>query len=428
MSFDHFGLNAEILRAIAEQGYESPTEIQNQAIEIILDGDDMLAGSQTGTGKTAAFALPIIENLSADAARLKRKGRKPRALILTPTRELAAQVCESFRTYGKFLPLQSIEIFGGVSIIPQKEKLRRGVDVLVATPGRLLDHLSQNRGLLSEIEIFVLDEADRMLDMGFIHDIKKVLTTLPKARQNLMFSATYSQDIKKLAQTFLRNPVFVEVTKGNSAAATVAQLVYKVEKSHKRHLLRHLIEDGAWHQVLVFTRTKHGANRLAQQLSTSKIETAAIHGNKSQGARTAALANFKSGKVRVLVATDIAARGIDIEELPHVVNYDLPNVPEDYVHRIGRTGRAGVNGIAISLVDGSEAKFLRDIEKLLGSKLPVGEAEDFEVPAPNPNANQSRKPNKGSDKQRQPNGQRPNQKARQSRAKKENSPQRDRAA
>jgi len=428
MSFDHFGLNAEILRAIAEQGYESPTEIQNQAIEIILDGDDMLAGSQTGTGKTAAFALPIIENLSADAARLKQKGRKPRALILTPTRELAAQVCESFRTYGKFLPLQSIEIFGGVSIIPQKEKLRRGVDVLVATPGRLLDHLSQNRGLLSEIEIFVLDEADRMLDMGFIHDIKKVLATLPKARQNLMFSATYSQDIKKLAQTFLRNPVFVEVTKGNSAAATVAQLVYKVEKSHKRHLLRHLIEDGAWHQVLVFTRTKHGANRLAQQLSTSKIETAAIHGNKSQGARTAALANFKSGKVRVLVATDIAARGIDIEELPHVVNYDLPNVPEDYVHRIGRTGRAGVNGIAISLVDGSEAKFLRDIEKLLGSKLPVGEAGDFEVPAPNPNANQSRKPNNGSDKQRQPNGQRPNQKARQSRAKKENSPQRDRAA
>jgi len=225
MSFDHFGLNAEILRAIAEQGYESPTEIQNQAIEIILDGDDMLAGSQTGTGKTAAFALPIIENLSADAARLKQKGRKPRALILTPTRELAAQVCESFRTYGKFLPLQSIEIFGGVSIIPQKEKLRRGVDVLVATPGRLLDHLSQNRGLLSEIEIFVLDEADRMLDMGFIHDIKKVLATLPKARQNLMFSATYSQDIKKLAQTFLRNPVFVEVTKGNSAAATVAQLL-----------------------------------------------------------------------------------------------------------------------------------------------------------------------------------------------------------
>lgn len=429
MSFARFGLNAEILRAIESQGYKSPTEIQNQAIEIILAGNDMLAGSQTGTGKTAAFALPILERLSVDTERTKKSGRKPRALVLTPTRELAAQVCESFRTYGQYGNLKSVEIFGGVSIGPQRDKLKRGTDILVATPGRLLDHLGQNKTLLSEVQTFVLDEADRMLDMGFIHDIKKVLAVLPGKRQNLMFSATYSPEIKKLAKAFLDKPAVVEVSKGNSAAKSVEQLVYKVEKSHKRHLLRHLIEEGRWHQVLVFTRTKHGANRLAQQLSKAKIETAAIHGNKSQGARTTALANFKSGKVCVLVATDIAARGIDIEELPYVVNYDLPNVPEDYVHRIGRTGRAGESGIAISLVDASEAKYLNDIQKLLGHKLPIGEAGEFFIPASNPNqehspANRAKKPQQKPARSAQDG--RGNQN-RQSRSKKPNNSQRNRA-
>lgn len=382
MSFEHFGLCAEIKRAIAEHGYANPTEIQKQAIEPILKGHDILAGSQTGTGKTAAFALPILQLLTVEKSSTNKhasqKARLPRTLVLTPTRELAAQVCQSFQDYGKHTAVVSCEIFGGVSIVPQKQKISRGVDVLVATPGRLLDHISQRPTLLSEIEIFVLDEADRMLDMGFIHDIKKILRTLPAKRQNLMFSATYSPEIKKLAQSFLRDPVSIEINKGNSAAVTVEQLAYRVDKAQKRHLLAHLIRQQSWYQVLVFTRTKHGANRLAQQLSRANIETAAIHGNKSQGARTTALKQFKAGNVQVLVATDIAARGIDIVELPFVVNFDLPNVPEDYVHRIGRTGRAGVNGSAISLVDQTETKHLRDIEKLLGKKIPLGTVTGFE--------------------------------------------------
>jgi ATP-dependent RNA helicase RhlE len=348
MSFDTLGLSADILRAVAEQGYSEPTPIQRQAIPVVLKGRDLLAGAQTGTGKTAGFTLPLLQLLNTTQP---PKGKRPvRALVLTPTRELAAQVGESVQTYGKYLPLRSAVIFGGVKINPQIDKLRRGVDILVATPGRLLDHAQQKTVDLSQVEILVLDEADRMLDMGFIHDIKKVLRLLPQGRQNLLFSATYSDEIKRLASDLLDKPELIEVARRNTAAETVEQRVYPVDKGRKRELLSHLIGSNNWRQVLVFTRTKHGANRLAQQLEQDGLTAAAIHGNKSQGARTRALAGFKNGEVRVLVATDIAARGLDIDQLPHVVNFELPNVAEDYVHRIGRTGRAGNEGEAISLV------------------------------------------------------------------------------
>ncbi|HEY0768196.1 MAG TPA: DEAD/DEAH box helicase [Steroidobacteraceae bacterium] len=365
MSFTDLGLKPELLRAVAEKGYASPTPIQRQAIPAVLAGRDVLAGAQTGTGKTAAFILPILQNLAGQQA------RAPRALVLTPTRELAAQVAESARAYGCHTNLRSVAIFGGVSERPQITALRSGCDLLVATPGRLLDLAQQGILELSQIRCCVLDEADRMLDMGFIHAIRQILKLLPRERQNLMFSATYSEDIRELAGRLLRNPVAIEVAPRNATAERIDQHVYRVPKEHKRHLLAHLIESGNWHQVLVFTRTKHGANRLTQQLQGSGIRAAAIHGNKSQGARVRALADFKENRITVLVATEVAARGLDIKELPHVVNYELPNVPEYYVHRIGRTARAGGAGSAVSLVSADEAPFLREIEKLLGRTLPV---------------------------------------------------------
>lgn len=363
MSFETLGLSADILRAVTEKGYSEPTPIQREAIPVILAGRDVLAGAQTGTGKTAGFTLPLLQHLLQSA----RDASTPRirTLILTPTRELAAQVEESVRTYGKYLPLKSAVVFGGVSINVQIDTLRAGVDILVATPGRLLDHLSQKTVNLSEVEVLVLDEADRMLDMGFIRDIRKILAVLPKKRQNLLFSATFSDEIRTLADGLLNDPVPIEVARRNTTAELVEQVVHPVARERKRELLSFLIDSGNWQQVLVFTRTKHGANRLAQQLEKDRIEAAAIHGNKSQGARTRALAEFKSGKVRVLVATDIAARGLDIDQLPHVVNFELPNVPEDYVHRIGRTGRAGRSGAAVSLVSPEEQPLLKDIERLL---------------------------------------------------------------
>ncbi|MEO0350582.1 MAG: DEAD/DEAH box helicase [Cyanobacteria bacterium P01_A01_bin.15] len=370
MSFDTLGLCAELLRAIDDQGYTEPTPIQQQAIPVILDGHDVMAGAQTGTGKTAGFTLPMLQRLSQSPA---PKGRRPiRALVLTPTRELAAQVGDSIETYGRHLPLRSAVVFGGVKINPQIRQLRHGVDILVATPGRLLDHAGQKTVDLSQVEILVLDEADRMLDMGFIHDIRKVLTLLPQQqyRQSLLFSATFSKDIKRLAGNLLNQPKLIEVAVQNATADGIQQVIYPVDKSRKRELLSHMIGSRNWRQVLVFTRTKHGANRLAQQLEKDGLSAAAIHGNKSQGARTRALAAFKSGKVRVLVATDIAARGLDIAQLPHVVNYELPNVAEDYVHRIGRTGRAGSEGEAVSLVCVDEHKLLRAIERLLRQDIP----------------------------------------------------------
>ena len=370
MSFNTLGLSAELLRAIDEQGYSEPTPIQRKAIPVILAGKDVMAGAQTGTGKTAGFTLPLLQLLSVKP--IKKGWRPVRALVLTPTRELAAQVGDSVETYGRHLPLQSAVIFGGVKINPQISQLRRGVDILVATPGRLLDHASQKTVDLSQIEILVLDEADRMLDMGFIHDIRKVLTLLPEnsTRQNLLFSATYSDPIKRLAEGLLNRPELIETAWRNATAEGIEQVVHPVDKSRKRELLSHMIGSRNWRQVLVFTRTKHGANRLAQQLGKDGLSAAAIHGNKSQGARTRALADFKSGGVRVLVATDIAARGLDIAQLPHVVNYELPNLPEDYVHRIGRTGRAGNEGEAISLVCVDEHKLLQDIERLLKREIP----------------------------------------------------------
>ncbi|MCW8946597.1 MAG: DEAD/DEAH box helicase [Sedimenticola sp.] len=367
MSFDSLGLSAELLRAVAEEGYTEPTPVQAQAIPVVLQGKDILAGAQTGTGKTAGFTLPLLQLLNQHA---QGKGhRAVRALVLTPTRELAAQVAESVETYGRHLPLKSTVIFGGVKINPQIEKLRHGVDILVATPGRLLDHVQQKTLDLSKVEILVLDEADRMLDMGFIHDIRKILALLPQNRQNLLFSATYSSEIKTLADKLLDNPVLIEVARRNTAAETVQQMVYSVDRERKRELLSYLIGSKNWKQVLVFTRTKHGANRLAQQLEKDGLTASAIHGNKSQGARTRALAGFKQGEVRVLVATDIAARGLDIDQLPHVVNFELPNVAEDYVHRIGRTGRAGNEGEAVSLVCVDENGLLRDIERLLKREI-----------------------------------------------------------
>ena len=378
MSFDSLGLSAEILRAVSEKGYNTPTPIQQQAIPLVLEGRDLMGGAQTGTGKTAGFTLPLLQRLVQTTKEVK--GRRPiRALVLTPTRELAAQVYESVQTYGRYLPLKSAVVFGGVSINPQKMKLIKGVDILVATPGRLLDHVSQNSVDLSNIDILVLDEADRMLDMGFIRDIRKVLALLPKQKQTLLFSATFSNEIKKLANDLLITPALVEVAQRNTTSERVSQVVHHVDKDRKRELLSFLIGSKNWKQVLVFTRTKHGANRLAEQLGKDGITAAAIHGNKSQGARTKALADFKNGKVRVLVATDIAARGLDINQLPHVVNFELPNVAEDYVHRIGRTGRAGNEGEAMSLVCVDELKLLKDIERLIKSDIPKIAIEGYEV-------------------------------------------------
>ncbi len=379
MSFSTLGLSAELLRAVSEKGYGEPTPVQCQAIPVILEGRDILAGAQTGTGKTAGFALPLLQRLSGQSQGAAR--RAIRALILTPTRELAAQVEESVRTYGKHLPLKSTVIFGGVGFTPQVETLRRGVDILVATPGRLLDHIGQKTLDLSRVEILVLDEADRMLDMGFIRDIRKILALLPKKRQNLLFSATFSDEIKQLADGLLDSPVLIEVERRNIAAELVAQVSHPVDRERKRELLSFLISSNNWKQVLVFTRTKHGANRLSEQLGRDGISATAIHGNKSQGARTKALADFKQGTVQVLVATDIAARGLDIDQLPHVVNYELPNVPEDYVHRIGRTGRAGNEGEAVSLVCVDEHTLLKDIERVLKRAIPKVTIPGYE---PNP--------------------------------------------
>ncbi|QSZ41990.1 DEAD/DEAH box helicase [Sulfurimonas aquatica] len=363
MTFKDLGLSAPLLKAISEQGYETPTPIQEQAIPVILAKKDILAGAQTGTGKTAGFTLPILELLTR--SKHQDKKHQIKVLILTPTRELAAQVGESVELYSKHLPYKSTIIFGGVKINPQLVALRKGVDIVIATPGRLLDHISQKSIDLSHVDYLILDEADRMLDMGFINDIKKVIAVIPPQRQTLLFSATYSEEIKKLSNKLLKAPTLIEVARANTSSEIVKQAVYPVDKTRKRELLTHLINEGQWKQVLVFTRTKHGANRLSGQLETDGITSAAIHGNKSQNARTKALADFKAGKVRVLVATDIAARGIDIDHLPHVVNYELPNVSEDYVHRIGRTGRAGNEGEAISLVCVDEDEFLAGIEKLI---------------------------------------------------------------
>lgn len=369
MSFESLGLRAELLRAVSEKGYSTPSPIQLQAIPLILEGRDIMGGAQTGTGKTAGFTLPLLQRLMA-SAKPENSRRNVRALVLTPTRELAAQVEESVDVYGKYLPLKSTVVFGGVKINPQIQKLRSGVDILVATPGRLLDHVGQKTVDLSNVEILVLDEADRMLDMGFVRDIRKLLALLPKQKQTLLFSATFSDEIKKLSNELLKTPALVEVAQRNTTAERITQVVHPVDKSRKRELLSFLIGSNNWQQVLVFGRTKHGSNRLAEQLNTDGITAAAIHGNKSQGARTKALADFKSGKVRVLVATDIAARGLDINQLPHVVNYELPNIPEDYVHRIGRTGRAGNEGEAMSLVCVDELKLLKDIERLLKRDIP----------------------------------------------------------
>ena len=373
MTFDDFGLRAELLDAIRASGYTTPTSIQQRAIPAILESGDLLAAAQTGTGKTAAFTLPLLERLSQhDASGTKR--RPVRALVIAPTRELAAQIHESVKTYGRNLPLRSGVIFGGVGMQPQIDRLRKGVDILIATPGRLLDHLKRGNARLDGVETVILDEADRMLDMGFIHDIRKILQFAPKQRQTLMFSATFSREIRALAAGMLTKPVEIDVAPRNSAAETVAQRVYRSAKAEKRGLLSRLIKEGDWQQVLVFTRTKHGANNLSRQLGQDGLSSAAIHGNKSQTARTQALAGFKRGDVRVLVATDIAARGLDIDHLPHVVNYDLPQVAEDYVHRIGRTGRAGNAGEAISLVAPDEAKLLKGIERLLKRQLERADA------------------------------------------------------
>jgi len=375
MLFNQLGLSAELLRAVDEKGYSEATPIQQQAIPHILEGHDILAGAQTGTGKTAGFTLPLLQRLQFG----KINRRKIRALVLTPTRELAAQVGESVRDYGRYLPFRTGVIYGGVSINTQISKLRKGVDVVVATPGRLLDHMQQGTIDLSAVEVLVLDEADRMLDMGFIRDIRKVLKVLPKERQNLLFSATFSKEIKQLAASTLNSPAEIQVAQENSTVDKVSQIIYPVDKNRKRELLSHRIGKENWQQVLVFTRTKHGANRLATQLESDGITATAIHGNKSQGARTRALQDFKNGSVRVLVATDLAARGLDIQRLPHVVNYELPHVPEDYVHRIGRTARAGHEGAAVSLVCVDELKLLRDIEQMLGSKIRKEIVPGYEV-------------------------------------------------
>ncbi|MEM9944556.1 MAG: DEAD/DEAH box helicase [Cyanobacteria bacterium P01_D01_bin.36] len=438
MSFESLGLRSEILRAIAEEGYTEPTPIQQQSIPIVVRGQDVMASAQTGTGKTAGFTLPLLQRLCEDTptqempaaqaapdsnslnrskpilrkdrgSRANSSGgrsgnRRPiRALIVTPTRELAAQVGESVNTYSKYLPIRSTVIFGGVKINPQISKLRQGVDILIATPGRLLDHVNQQTIDLSQVEVLVLDEADRMLDMGFIHDIRKILALVSEDRQTLLFSATFSREIKKLADSFLRSPELIEVARSNSAAETVDQVVYPVDRVRKSELLSFIIGSRNWRQVLVFTRTKHGANRLTKHLQKDGLTAAAIHGNKSQGARTRALASFKSGDVRVLVATDIAARGLDIDLLPHVVNFELPNVAEDYVHRIGRTGRAGNEGQAVSLVCVDEKGLLRGIERLLKREIPkeiiAGYEPDPSIPPePIPNGRNNSRGGRGREK------------------------------
>jgi len=396
MSFSILGLSPQILEAIEAKGYSDPSPIQAKSIPIVLEGKDLMAAAQTGTGKTAGFTLPILERLSNGK---RSSPNQVRALIITPTRELAAQVHESVKTYGKNLSLRSTVVFGGVGIGPQMQKLRKGIDILVATPGRLLDLHSQNAVHFDELEVLVLDEADRMLDMGFIHDIKRIIKLLPKKRQTLMFSATFSEDIRRLAKGLVHDPVEISVTPRNSTVEAIKHWICPVDKSKKTALLTHLIKQGDWQQVLVFSRTKHGANKIAKILESKNITATAIHGNKSQGARTRALADFKAGKVRVLVATDIAARGIDIDQLPHVINFDLPNVPEDYVHRIGRTGRAGRLGEAISLVSADEAKQLFDIERLIQKHLERELVEDFwpshDVPnSPELRPNKDKRPKK----------------------------------
>lgn len=383
MSFSKMGLNTALQDRLAQLNYTAPTPIQQRAIPVVLEGRDLLAAAQTGTGKTAAFALPILQLLTRDGA---TQLRTPRALILTPTRELAAQVAESLRNYGQGFELNTTVVFGGVAPGPQLKAFRRGVDILVATPGRLLDHLQQGNLDLSTVEMFVLDEADRMLDMGFIHDIRKVIAKLPKNRQNLLFSATFSGDIRTLAKSLLQNPAEIDVAPRNSAIELVEQQLVYIAKHQKKDFISWLIGANNWRQVLVFTRTKHGANRLCEQLGKDGLPSAALHGNKSQGARTKALEAFKTGKVRVLVATDIAARGIDIEHLPHVINFELPNVPSDYVHRIGRTGRAGLSGEALSLVSMEERPLLKDINKLLGQAIAEMPVEGFHLAEEKPGA------------------------------------------
>jgi ATP-dependent RNA helicase RhlE len=380
MSFNTLGLSKALQKAISKQGYTSPTPIQQKSIPLILERKDILASAQTGTGKTAGFTLPMLQILSQGQSLRKRPIR---ALVLTPTRELAAQVYNNVRAYSEFLDIHSAVIFGGVNQRPQVATLRRGVDVLVATPGRLLDLQNQRLLSLSNIEILVLDEADRMLDMGFLRDIRKIIDLMPRKRQNLLFSATFSKEIKKLAGEFLYQPELVEATPENTTVDAIQQKVYRVAKSKKTELIIKLISEGSWKQVLVFTRTKHGANRLCEKMKKTGIAAAAIHGNKSQGARTKALAGFKNNSIRVLVATDIAARGLDIPLLPHVINFELPNISEDYVHRIGRTGRAGASGEALSLVSADETEYLKGIEKLVGIKIPMEVIEGFE---PDPNA------------------------------------------
>jgi ATP-dependent RNA helicase RhlE len=404
MSFSSLGLRAELSRAVSEKGYSVPTPIQQQAIPLILQGRDIMGGAQTGTGKTAGFTLPLLQRLmDADKAGSNAaKGRRPiRALVLTPTRELAAQVADSVVTYGKHLPLRSTAIYGGVSINPQKQTLHKGVDILVATPGRLLDHAGQRSVDLSKVDILVLDEADRMLDMGFIRDIRKVLALLPDHKQTLLFSATFSKEIKQLSHELLKKPAMIEVARGNTTAERITQVIHPVDRNRKRELLSYLVGSNNWQQVLVFTRTKHGANRLADQLHKDGISADAIHGNKSQGARTRALSQFKTGRIRVLVATDIAARGLDIDQLPHVVNYELPNVAEDYVHRIGRTGRAGNEGEAMSLVCVDELGLLKDIERLIKREIPRDVIEGFEPDASIRATTPAKGKNKGRGKQQQ---------------------------
>ena len=408
MSFQALGLRAEIVRAVDQAGYSQPTPIQQEAIPLVLEGRDLMAGAQTGTGKTAGFTLPILHRLSQN----KVKGRPIRALILVPTRELAAQVHENVQTYSQHLAIKSAVIFGGVNIRPQITQLRAGVDILIATPGRLLDHVNQGNLKLDQIETLVLDEADRMLDMGFIPDIKRVIKLVPEDRQTLLFSATFSKEIKTLAANFLNNPSQVQIAQQNTTADRIAQVVQLVDQKRKRELLSFMVGTNNWNQVLVFTRTKHGANRLATQLTKDGITSAAIHGNKSQGARTRALKEFKQGKVRALVATDIAARGLDIDQLPHVINFELPNKPEDYVHRIGRTGRAGREGEAISFVCREETKQLRDIEKLLKFEIPQATTEGYEPDGPALSKIRPEQPAKGQpngNRRRRPNGNRSGQ-------------------
>ena len=399
MTFDTLGLSTGLLRAVADQGYTEPTPIQQQAIPAVLQGQDLLASAQTGTGKTASFTLPLLQRLTSAPGNGRRA---PRALILTPTRELAAQVGDSVKTYGKYLPLRTAIIYGGVKIGPQFKQLRQGVDILIATPGRLLDHVNQRTVDLSHVEILVLDECDRMLDMGFIHDIRKIMGLLPDARQTLMFSATFSRPIQQLASTLLNDPVQIEVAPRNTTAERVEQVVHPVDRHRKRELLSHMIGFHNWEQVLVFTRTKHGANRLAEQLAKDGLRTAAIHGNKTQAARAKALQDFKSGRVRVLVATDVASRGIDIDQLPYVVNFELPNVAEDYVHRIGRTGRAGNEGRAVSLISDDELHLLTKIERML--KQPLD--RDI-VPGYEPSFDIKARPSDPVDKPRRRSGRRP---------------------